>query len=580
MTHVSSLSDPLPDDVPSWTEAADSPAPSSRFAVRPASRIFCNRSLNMNAIAAVGFDMDYTLAMYRPETFEVLAYTQTCRKLVDVYGYPPEVLDLEYDHTYMVRGLVVDKKRGNVLKMDRHKYVKVARHGFSTLGTDERLKTYCDVQKVDQFDGSNYANVDTLFSLGETYLFCQLVELKEARAAAAAKSSSDAEPDFFAGKSFEAMYDEIRASVDLCHRDGSLKRAVAEHPERYIHPDEALVPMLRALRDSGKKTFLLTNSLWDFTNVVMNYLVHGAVGEDKTSDWTELFDAIITGSCKPAFFENERAAIFEVDAETSDLRNTDDGAPMLPIGASAAASTADDALRSSFGGMGKGKHEGVKAYQGGSFKHLHAMLGVTSGSQVLYVGDHIYGDILRSKKTLGWRTMLVVPELQHELECLQRADEAGFPEKLRKLRQRRDALSDAVQLSAWRGGRVLAEAAAADAASEGDSDSEPDSDSDSDSDSDAFRSADEEERASLAAEAERAKEAHRLGMRELHATFHPVWGAMMKAGNQNSRFAHQLERYACLYTSHARNLVAYSPAKSYRGLSDAMPHDLENERWG
>ena len=179
VTHVSSPSDPLPDDVPSWTEAADSPAPSSRFAVRPASRIFCNRSLNMNAIAAVGFDMDYTLAMYRPETFEVLAYTQTCRKLVDVYGYPPEVLELEYDHTYMVRGLVVDKKRGNVLKMDRHKYVKVARHGFSTLGTDERLKTYCDVQKVDQFDGSNYANVDTLFALGETYLFCQLVERKE-----------------------------------------------------------------------------------------------------------------------------------------------------------------------------------------------------------------------------------------------------------------------------------------------------------------------------------------------------------------------------------------------------------------
>ena len=35
---------------------------------------------------------------------------------------------------------------------------------------------------------------------------------------------------------------------------------------------------------------------------------------------------------------------------------------------------------------------------------------------MLYVGDHIYGDILRSKKTLGWRTMLVVPELETELE--------------------------------------------------------------------------------------------------------------------------------------------------------------------
>ena len=79
----------------------------------------------------------------------------------------------------------------------------------------------------------------------------------------------------------------------------------------------------------------------------------------------------------------------------------------------------------------------------------------------------------------------------------------------------------------------------------------------------------------LLAKADSAREEHRQEMRELHAGFHRVWGQMMKAGNQNSRFAHQLERYACLYTSHARNLVAYSPAKSYRGLSDAMPHDMD-----
>jgi len=34
---------------------------------------------------------------------------------------------------------------------------------------------------------------------------------------------------------------------------------------------------------------------------------------------------------------------------------------------------------------------------------------------VLYVGDHIFGDILRSKKEWGWRTFLVVPELFQEL---------------------------------------------------------------------------------------------------------------------------------------------------------------------
>ena len=77
------------------------------------------------------------------------------------------------------------------------------------------------------------------------------------------------------------MYDEIRASVDLCHRDGTLKRAVAEDPGKFIHADAALVPMLRALRASGKKIFLLTNSLWDFTNVVMNFLVSQKAGDDK-----------------------------------------------------------------------------------------------------------------------------------------------------------------------------------------------------------------------------------------------------------------------------------------------------------
>lgn len=37
------------------------------------------------------------------------------------------------------------------------------------------------------------------------------------------------------------------------------------------------------------------------------------------------------------------------------------------------------------------------------------------GKDVLYIGDHIFGDILKSKKIRGWRTFLVVPELVHEL---------------------------------------------------------------------------------------------------------------------------------------------------------------------
>ena len=59
------------------------------------------------------------------------------------------------------------------------------------------------------------------------------------------------------------------------------------------------------------------------------------------------------------------------------------------------------------------------------------------------MGDHIYGDILRSKKTLGWRTMLVVPELETELEI--QAASAGVGAELKTLRQQRDGLEDQIQ---------------------------------------------------------------------------------------------------------------------------------------
>ena len=69
-------------------------------------------------------------------------------------------------------------------------------------------------------------------------------------------------------------------------------------------------------------------------------------------------------------------------------------------------------------------------------------------AQVLYVGDHIYGDILRSKKTLGWRTMLVVPELETELEV--QAAHAGVMRELKALRQQVGGFARAMECSSRR----------------------------------------------------------------------------------------------------------------------------------
>ncbi|ONI32664.1 hypothetical protein PRUPE_1G379000 [Prunus persica] len=451
-------------------------------------QIFCNRSLNMKSILAVGFDMDYTLAQYKPETFESLAYDGTIRKLVYDLGYPRELLDWSFDWTYMVRGLVLDKKRGNILKMDRHKYVKVAYHGFKELSKEDKVGTYGNTLIRDSFDEPDYALIDTLFSLAEAYLFAQLVDFKDKNLEKIPK-----------GADYSVMYKDVRAAVDLCHRDGTLKQMVAKDPKRYINEDTTIVPMLKMLRDSGRATFLVTNS------------------------------------AKPSFFhEGNRANLFEVDHESGMLLNTDNGSPMAQVGSSSP--------RLSLKGV-----KACRVFQGGSVGHLHKLLSIESSSQVLYVGDHIYGDILRSKKVLGWRTMLVVPELEREVELLWELRDTR--KQLRKLRNERDLIEDKIHHLKW---------------------------------SLKFEdtSADEKQKLSseynaLESERDRVRITHQDAQRECHKMFHKIWGQLMKTGYQNSRFAHQVERFACLYTSQVSNLSLYSPDKYYRPSEDYMPHEFD-----
>ena len=54
---------------------------------------------------------------------------------------------------------------------------------------------------------------------------------------------------------------------------GNLKKHTVEKIEEYVHKDERLPILLRRMRDSGVKVFLLTNSDYWYTNQVMEYLL-------------------------------------------------------------------------------------------------------------------------------------------------------------------------------------------------------------------------------------------------------------------------------------------------------------------
>jgi len=501
-------------------------------------RIFCNRSLNMASISAVGFDMDYTLAQYKPETFEKLVYKLMLGKLVKDFGYPRLIEKLKFNWEYMMRGLTIDMKRGNVLKLDRHKFVKLAYHGFRKLSREERHQ-YHATETIDSFDDPHvYAHIDTLFSLGESYLFVQLVDLKD----------SKTNLGILAQKTYKELYSDIRKSVDTCHRDGSLKRHVARDPGKYIYKDANLVPLLQDIRSSGKKTFIATNSLWDYTHIVMNYLIDDKVGAEKDLAWLKYFDVVIVGSAKPKFFQASQA-MFQIQTDTGCLLNTDQGNPMMSLESESEMSEPTPSYQQG------------KVFQGGNYKILNRMLGTESNSSILYVGDHIYGDILKSKKTLGWRTMLVVPEMKNEVQALNR--NKGTAEDLFQIRKQKERIQDEVQRIRWRKHvEVDIESTASMPRDEGQN---------RDPSGNCKRDASEVD--ALERELSVLSREHRLQLHKYHSDFHPIWGQFLKTGYQNSRFACQMERFACLYTSEVGNLMYYSPNKSYRALQDEMPHD-------
>jgi hypothetical protein len=75
---------------------------------------------SVNACCCHAVPQDYTLAQYKPETFEQLAYEQTVDKLVTVLGYPKELYSFTFDDKYMCRGLVMDKVGGARLHRSPH----------------------------------------------------------------------------------------------------------------------------------------------------------------------------------------------------------------------------------------------------------------------------------------------------------------------------------------------------------------------------------------------------------------------------------------------------------------------------
>ncbi|RMG11807.1 MAG: HAD family hydrolase [Deltaproteobacteria bacterium] len=460
--------------------------------------LFCNRTLNLRSIKAVGYDMDYTLVHYRMEAWERLAYTFIQERLAE-RGWP--VADLRFDPSLVIQGLIIDSELGNVVKANRFGYVKRAYHGTRPLPFEDLKRTYAR-ELVDLRD-PRFVFLNTLFSISECCLWMQLVDRLDA--------GEIPEP-----VGYGDLHRIVRRTLDEAHAEGLMKERILRDPEAFVELDDEVALTLLDQRAAGKKILLITNSEYAYGAPVLSYALDRYLGAGQS--WRDLFDATFFAARKPDFFRVSMPC-FEVVDEGGLLREH----------------------------RGPVRTGGI--YVGGNAQLVEDSFGLV-GEEILYVGDHVFVDVHLTKSELRWRTALVLRDLEQEIEALEAfAEDRRTLEAMMEEKTRLEAAYAAQRLMLQR----LREGYGP----------QPD------------RPAEE-----IEAEIARLRE----GIAELDGRIAPLakasselvnprWGPLMRAGNDKSLLARQVERYADVYTSRVSNFLLHTPFVYLRSPRGSLPHD-------
>ena len=195
--------------LPGGPDMATSPSSGLPAAAR---RIYCNRTLNLRSIHAVGYDMDYTLVHYRVETWEEQAY-ERLQDLLAGDGFP--VAGLAFDPTLSMRGLVIDTRarqpgQGQPLRL---RDPRLPRHPPLEFEEQREVYRHTPIDLAEQ----RFVFLNTLFSLSASCLYAQLVDLHD-------------RGPFPGVLGYADLYRRVAARLDEAHIEGRLKAEIVADP--------------------------------------------------------------------------------------------------------------------------------------------------------------------------------------------------------------------------------------------------------------------------------------------------------------------------------------------------------------
>ena len=340
--------------------------------------VYANNYLNYGDLKVIGFDLDYTLVSYTVE-LQNLIYTLARDVLINAYGYPHDLSDFEFDPKFAIRGLTVDARHGILSKLSHLQRLALSRtyRGKQQLSAEDMQRYYGDSRHVPYGDLSQMRPLNDLFSVAEACLISDTMELFLNQAKLAGNGESSFDPT--------AIVNDVQHAISDVHINGSMQSAVLSNPECYIKDSPDLGRMLAHVKDSGKKTFLCTNSGYNYSNKALNH----ALGlKSDSTEWRDLFDVVICSAKKPDFY-NSRLPFRQFNL------------------------TKNSPTTSPVGTLAKGQ-----VYVQGS---AHALLRATGwrGQEVLYLGDNLRTDLVEARRWHGWHTGCIINELDTEINTQQ-----------------------------------------------------------------------------------------------------------------------------------------------------------------
>ena len=453
--------------------------------------VFVNRILNMKKIKYIGLDMDHTLIRYNTPNFEALVYQLVIEQLITNKHYPDVIKQFKFHFADAIRGLVIDSKNGNILKLNRYGAIRQSYHGTKQINFVEQNQFYRSIY-VDLSD-TNYMAIDTSFSIAFCVLYRQLIDLK------------DEKPQDLPSYNIIAL--DVLNAVDRVHADGHLKQTISKDLSHFVISEPAVVEGLKRYMQHGKKLFILTNSDYYYTNLLLNHAINPFLNKGET--WHDLFEYVITLANKPRFFY-DKLKFLSVNPMDGTMTNTN--GPIQP---------------------------GI--YQGGHATKFTNDLAL-QGDEILYIGDHIYGDILRLKKDCNWRTALVVEELGAEIKAQKEAqpiEQQIIANMAIKKVLELDYL--VIQTISFDEKTTKHDPALHD----------------------------------LQVKLTNIDTTITKLLQEQQRFYNPTWERVFRAGAEESYFAYQVERYACIYMEKLSDLLSNSPMSYFRASRRLLPHDLD-----